>query len=127
MEVYKQALDLAVAHDLPLQEAGALSGIGMSYHETGKKRPAVKELERGLEAAKKARSSREVANLSYRLALVLCKQGRWEKAEPHAQLAQRVYGRIADNTMEERSAVMLSRIQQNKGKSTGFFQNLLES
>ena len=127
MEIYKQALDLAVAHDLPLQEAGALSGMGMSYHETGKKRPAIKELERGLEAAKKARSSREVANLSYRLALVLCKQGRWDKAEPHAQLAQRVYGRISDNTMEERSAAMLSRIQQNKGKSTGFFQNLLET
>lgn len=127
MEFYKQALDLAGAHHLALQEAGALSGMGMSYYETGKKRQAARELEKGLDAAKKARSSREVANLSYRLALVLCKQGRWDKAEPHAQLAQRVYGRIADTAMEERSAAMLDRIQQNKGKSTGFFQNLLES
>jgi tetratricopeptide (TPR) repeat protein len=127
MEHYKEALDLVQAHELTLQEASVLSGMGMSYQEMGRKRPALRELERGLEAAKKARSSRVVAEVSYRFAIVLCKQGRWEKAKPHAQLAQRLYGRLADNSMTERAETLLSRIQQNKGKSTGFFQNLLES
>jgi tetratricopeptide (TPR) repeat protein len=127
MEHYKEALDLSQAHELPLQEANVLSSMGMSYQEMGKKRPALRELEKGLEVAKKARSSRLVAHVSYRLALVLGKQGRWDKAEPHAQLAHRLYGRLADNTMAERAETLLSRIQQNKGKSTGFFQNLLES
>ena len=65
--------------------------------------------------------------MSYRFAIVLCKQGRWDKAKPHAQLASRLYGRLDDTTMAERAETLLSRIQQNKGKSTGFFQNLLES
>jgi tetratricopeptide (TPR) repeat protein len=127
MEHYKDALELAQAHELMLQEAQVLSGMGMSYQEGGKKRPALRELERGLEVAKRARSSRAVAEVSYRMAIVLCKQGRWEKAKPHAELAQRLYGRLADTSMEDRAETLLSRIQQNKGKSTGFFQNLLES
>jgi tetratricopeptide (TPR) repeat protein len=127
MTFYKEALELVEEHGLTLQEATVLSSMGMSYFETGKKRQAVRELERSLEAAKKSRSSRVVANVSYRLALVMCKQGRWDKAEPHAQLAWKLYGRIQDNTMRDRSKAMLQRIQQNKGKSTGFFQNLLES
>jgi tetratricopeptide (TPR) repeat protein len=127
MTFYKEALDLTEAHALTQQEATVLSSMGMSYFETGKNRQAVRELERSLLAAKKSRSSRTVANVSYRLALVMCKQGRWDKAEPHAQLALKLYGRIQDNTMSGRSEVMLQRIKQNKGKSTGFFQNLLES
>ncbi len=127
MLLYKEALDLAQEHGLALQEAGAFGSIGMSYLDAGKKRQAAKEFERGLEAAKKARSSREVAKMSYMLALVLCRQNRWERAEPHAQLAQRLYGRIDDTIMEDRATNMLNRIQQNKGKSTGFFQSLIES
>jgi tetratricopeptide (TPR) repeat protein len=127
MLLYKEALDLAQAHGLSLQEAGALSSIGMSYLEAGKKRQAAKEFERGLEAAKKARSSREVAKMSYMLGLVLCRQNRWDKAEPHARLAQRLYGRIDDTMMQDRATAMLNRIKQNKGKSTGFFQSLIES
>ncbi|MFZ1396375.1 MAG: tetratricopeptide repeat protein [Candidatus Promineifilaceae bacterium] len=127
MALYKESLELAEAHELALQQATVLSSIGMSYFETGKKRQAVRELERSLEAAKRARNSRMVANVSYRLALVLCKQARWDKAEPHAQLAFKLYGRIQDNTMRDRTDGMLQRIQQNKGKSTGFFQNLLDS
>ncbi|WP_420631901.1 tetratricopeptide repeat protein [Candidatus Leptofilum sp.] len=127
MDFYKDALELAEEHGLALQEAAALSGMGMSFFETGKKRQAVRELERSLEAAKKSRSSRVVANVSYRLALVMCKQARWDKAEPHAKLAFKLYGRINDTTMQDRSEAMLRRIKNNKGKSTGFFQNLLES
>jgi tetratricopeptide (TPR) repeat protein len=120
-------LDLVQTHELILQEANVLSGMGMSYQEMGKKRPALRELERGLEVAKKSRSSRAVAEVSYRLAIVLCKQRSWDKAKSHAQLAFRLYGRLADTSMTERAETLLSRIQQNKGKSTGFFQNLLES
>ena len=127
MEHYKEALDLVQANELMLQEANVLSGMGMSYQEMGKKRPALRELERGLEVAKKSRSSRAVAEVSYRLAIVLCKQRSWEKAKPHAKLAQRLYGRLADTSMAERAETLLTRIEQNKGKSTGFFQNLLES
>lgn len=127
MEHYKEALDLVQAHELMLQEANVLSGMGMSYQEMGKKRPALRELERGLDVAKKARSSRAVAEVSYRLAIVLCKQKSWDKAKPHAKLAQRLYGRLADTSMAERAETLLTRIEQNKGKSTGFFQNLLES
>ncbi len=127
MDQYKLALDLVQEHNLPLQEANVLSGMGMSQQEMGKKRQALRELERGLEVAKKVRSSRMVALVSYRLALVLCKQGRWDKAKPHAQLAARLYGRLGDTTMKDHAETLLSRIQQNKGKSTGFFHNLLES
>ena len=127
MEFYKQALELAQGRGLTLQEAMILSGMGMSYHDSGKKRQAVRDLEHSLDVAKKARSSRTVADVSYRLALVLCKYGRWDKAEPHAQMAHRLYTRIGDATMIERCEGILSRIQQNRGKSTGFFQNLLES
>ncbi|GJM40278.1 MAG: hypothetical protein DHS20C20_05600 [Ardenticatenaceae bacterium] len=127
LQFYKEALELSEEHALPLQEATALSGMGMSFFDTGKKRQAVRELERSLEAAKKSRNSRVVANVSYRLALVMCKQGRWDKAAPHAKLAFRLYGRINDKTMQERTEGMLRRIKNNKGKSTGFFQNLLES
>ncbi|MCP4416483.1 MAG: tetratricopeptide repeat protein [Chloroflexi bacterium] len=127
MAYFKEALALAQAHSLMLEEAKVLSSMGMSFYEQDKKRPAIRELERSLEVAKKARNSRVLADVSYRLALVLCKQNRWEKAESHALLAQRIYGRLADTIMEERVSKMLGRIQQNKGKSTGFFQNLLES
>lgn len=124
---FKEALELAQTHAFAKQEANVLSSMGMGYYEIDKKRQAVRELERSLEAAKRARSSRLVADVSYRLAVVLCKLNRWDKAEPHAQLAQRLYGRLADTQKEARTSKMLSRIEQNKGKSTGFFQNLLES
>lgn len=127
MEYYKESLEMAQTHELTLQEAKVLSSMGLSYHEMGKKRPALRELEHSLEMAKKARSYRAVADVSYRLAVVLCKYGRWDKAEPHAQMAQRLFGRLTDTTMAERAATLLDRIQNKKGKSTGFFQNLLES
>ncbi|MCB8949507.1 MAG: tetratricopeptide repeat protein [Ardenticatenaceae bacterium] len=127
MEYFKQALELAEAHTLTIQMANVLSSVGLSYQDTGKKRPALRELERSLEVAKQSRSSKTVAKASYRLALVLCKQGRWDKATPHAQLAYKLYGRLKDTLMRDRAETMLQRIKQNKGKSTGFFQNLLES
>lgn len=124
---YKEALELTQAYSLTQQESHILSNMGMGYQEMGKKRQAVRELERSLELAKNSHSSRTVANVSYKLALVYCRQTRWDKAEPHAQLAQKLYGRLSDTTMHERTSSLLNSIQQNKGKSTGFFQNLLES
>ncbi len=126
MDFHRKALDLARSHKNLVAEAQTLAEMGVAYQDAGKRRPALSNLEKSVEVAKKSKRGSCVASTSYKLALVLCKQNKWRKAESHAQLALQLFTRLGDESMQTRTENMMRRINKNKGKSTGLFniQNL---
>ncbi|NJN54679.1 MAG: tetratricopeptide repeat protein [Anaerolineae bacterium] len=79
-----------------------MGSYGVIYHDMGNKRAAVSNLEKALTTAKKSKRSVSVASASYKLAKVLIEQERWDKAEPHAQLAHQLYTKMGKTQMVER-------------------------
>ncbi len=118
---YKEALGLARSHKHLVGEANTLGQMGVTYQELGKKRQAISNLEKSVEIAKKSKRGSSVAANSFKLAQVLCQQGKWQKARPHAELALKLYTRFGDKKMQKRCEKMLHRIEKNKGKTTGLF------
>ncbi|NKQ34176.1 MAG: tetratricopeptide repeat protein [Chloroflexi bacterium] len=118
---YKEALDLARSHKNLVGEANTLAKMGLTYQALGKKRQAISSLEKSVEIAKKSKRGSSVAANSFKLAQVLGKQGKWQKARPHAELALKLYTRFGDKVGQRRTENMLRLIEKNKGKTTGLF------
>jgi serine/threonine protein kinase/Tfp pilus assembly protein PilF len=128
MEYLKDALELSQKRNYDVGEAATLSNYGLIYQDMGKKWQAVRYLDKALTVAKKSRRSGSVAAASFKLAKVLVEQERWDKAVPHAQLAQQLYAKMGRNQMAATIGEMLVDIEKNKGRSTGFFStDLLRS
>ena len=97
-------------------EAIACSNIGMIYQEQGKTWRAIRQLEKGVALARKAKDKAYLALTSYKIALVFCKQDRWDKATPHAKRAGKIFKQMEDNDMVERIKKMLIRIDEHVKK-----------
>jgi tetratricopeptide (TPR) repeat protein len=121
LDYYKEGLAAARNGRHEATQANSLSNIGLAYQDMDKKWQAIRNLEKGLAQAKKSRMSSAVAAASFKLASVLCQQGKWEKAEPHARLAGRLYAKLGDKQLCQRTSEMQTVIQKNKRKTTGFF------
>ena len=93
----------------------------MVQHLEGKKWRANSNMDRALSAARKAKSIELMTQISYRTAYIFCRQGKWDKAQPHAERAKKGYTQLKDPKSLDRTEKMLIEINKNKGKSTGFF------
>lgn len=121
LDFYKQGLDIGKQNQIIELQARGYSNIGFIYHIMGKKWRANSNMDKAFTAAKKTKNKNLVANVSYRMAYISCRQGKWDKAEPHAVRAQKLFVDLKQADMTEKTAVMLQEIEKNKGKSSGFF------
>ncbi len=121
LEYLKEALELSQKQNYDVGEAATLSNYGLLYQDMGKKWQAVRHLEKALTVAKKSRRSSSVASASFKLAKVLVAQEKWDKAIPHARLAQQLYAKMGKTQMAASIAQLLADIEKNKGRSSGFF------
>lgn len=121
MEEYRAAYDVARDHSLSDLEATALANIGVVYFDQGKHWRANWHLNKAVSLAKKLKNVPVMANVSYKNALVLCRQDKWAQAKPHAEIAGKLYHRMKDEEMVTRVRKMLDAIEQQKGKMTGLF------
>jgi tetratricopeptide (TPR) repeat protein len=128
MEYLKEAMELSQKRSYDVGEAATWSNYGLMYQDMGKKWQAIRHLEKALAVAKKSRRSGSVAAASLKLAKVLVEQERWDKAVPHARLAQQLYAKMGRSEMAATIDALLSDIEKNKGRSIGFFStDLLRS
>ncbi len=124
MEYYKEAQELARQYKNEAAEATAVSNIGLTYQDMGKKWQAIRSLEKGLSLAKKSRRGSSVSAASFKLADVYCQQEKWEKAEPHATLSLQLYKKMGDASKVAYLEKLLTMIDKRKGDNTGFLNNL---
>lgn len=120
-EYFKEAVELAKDRQDLVAESLVLGNMGLMQQDEDKKRAAVRSLEKSLELARRSRRRSSVAQASFNLAVVLCRQGKWAKAESHAVLARQLFERMTDEVMLNRTTRLLTQIEENKGRSTGFF------
>lgn len=121
MDYYREGLDVARSYRLQDVEAISLGNIGMAYHDMGKKWRATRHLSKSIAAAKRAKDQLTYGLASYRMAFVLCKQGKWGDAEPHTKRAARIYAHLGDSSMLEKIEKMQQEIEKQKNRTTGFF------
>lgn len=121
IEYFREGLEVAREHKIPYMEAVSLSNIGLAYNDMNKKWRATWNLDKGISAAKKSKDLATYGLASYRMALVLGKQGKWQKAEPHATRARKIYAQLGDELMQEKLTKMLAEIERQKERTTGFF------
>ena len=124
MEYYKEAQELARQYNNDAAEATAVSNIGLAYQDMGKKWQATRSLEKGLSLAKKSRRGSSVALASLKLARVLCNQSKWDKAEPHAELALQLYSKMGNEEKVAYLERMLATIEERKDLPSGFLNNI---
>jgi ATP/maltotriose-dependent transcriptional regulator MalT len=95
--------------------------MGLAYTDMGKNWQAARHGDKALAAAQKSDNEECVAWASYKLALVLYRQGKWGRAQLHAGRAESLFAQLGNENMTQRAQKMLVRIEQQKGKSTGLF------
>lgn len=120
-DFYKQALDIARQHSLLEIEASSYGNLGKVYQLQNKKWRANSQMDKALTAAKKSKNYDLIADISLQTAHVFIKQGKWDKAHPHAERAAKIYGQQKAEENFKKTKRLLGEIKKNKGKSTGFF------
>lgn len=125
---YKDALKIAQDRKDLVAEASTTGNMGLAYnHLDGtvsnltNKWQAVRQCEKALTLAQKSGDENSIAWANYKLAAVLVSQERWSKAQPNAQMAEELFGRLGNGEMVDTIRKMLSEIEQNKKKGTSLF------
>lgn len=122
VELYKEAIDLAQTENDPTAELTALANLGLAYTDQGKKWQATRLADKALALARSTKSGRNLAWTYYKYALILFKQGKWQKAFPHAEKAADLFERLGDVEMAEKAQALRddAETEQRKKRSTGF-------
>lgn len=113
MDFYKQALNLAREKSSLTVEALSYSSMGVIYNDQGKKWRATYHLEKGLSAATKSENKQSIALVNYRMAFVLCKQGKWEKAKSFVERSGVLYQEMKDKLMLDRVIKMRNEVSRH--------------
>ncbi|MCA9923239.1 MAG: tetratricopeptide repeat protein [Anaerolineales bacterium] len=122
MIFYKEALTLARDKDLRQVEALSYSSMGLVHNDQGNKWRSTWHLDKAIATAKKSKKPDTLALANYRMALVLCKQDKWDKAQPFCNRAGELYTKLRDGAMLDRVRKMKAEItRQLEKKGTGFF------
>lgn len=124
LEYYKEAQELARQYNNEAAESTAVANMGLAFHDMGKKWQATRTLEKAVGMAKKSRRSSNVASASYKLADIYCRQNKWDKAEPHAQLALQLYQKMGDEDKIVYLQKLMVTIEKKKEGSSGFLNNI---
>jgi serine/threonine protein kinase len=120
VELYKEAATLSKEQADISGEATAVSNLSMAYDLMGKQWQAVRQGERSLKLAVRSGDVRMIAWAYYRLALVLYRQEKWEKAQGYGQQARQLYLNLKDEDMLDKTTRLLTAVEKRR-KKTGFF------
>ena len=87
-------------------EAITLGNLGLAYVDQGKKWQATRSCDKALNVARKSKSANTLAWTRYKYALVLFKQGKWNKVVPLAEKAAQLFVRLEDKEMVDRTKTL---------------------
>ncbi|MCA9977922.1 MAG: tetratricopeptide repeat protein, partial [Anaerolineales bacterium] len=117
---YRDALN--VARDIRDVEAEALAmgSLALTYYDMGRKWQATRSMEKAMSRAEESGSPSLIATSAYRLALILCRQKKWGKAQSYADQAYELFHELKNESMLERANKLLDAIDEQKDRATGF-------
>lgn len=117
---YREALTIARELADVEGEVSTLSSLALVYYDMGRKWQATRNMEKAMSRAEETKIEPLIATTAYRLALILCKQKKWSKAMSYVEQAARLFQKLQNDGMLQRTWKIRDAIEEQKDKTTGF-------
>lgn len=122
-EYFKKALAIARERQDAKAESLSLANLALAYQQVdgvGRGWQATRNMEKALARAQDVEDDVLIAEMTYKLAFLLYRQKKWNRALPVAEQAAHLAKTIQDEAMQERAQKLQAAIEQQNQRSTGF-------